>query len=513
MAATGAAAPPIDAPAMDGFTCVGRLGDVLPGRGLAKAVVGPAATPVVLVNDGSGHVHALYGICPHKYAEMQLGDIEDAAGPDAGAGSGGGIAVKCPRHRKKFNGGLNFRVADGSSWVKQPCIGTYEPTWCLPVFDVRLQAAAVGGGGTGEVLVYVSNAPVRGTLPPPPPPPGADGEGDGDGKADGGAGKKGKGNGKGDDVGAGVGAAPVAVAHRHNDAADASVAWIAATITAVEPVSADSSIYTLRCAFPSAAASADPWSWHVSLRLPGDVYLSREYTPLSPLDEWRTGGVIRLLIKHYALGKLTSRLRALDVGALVEVSPPETTLVTPALLPPSEVAAAGTHPFPPGAPVLLVAGGTGVTPILQLARWAVASHAPASGGAGHALPHPPVCIAVSQHTPLDQLAASELMSLAHSHPATVRLLRLFTRADVPVASRPIVEPVGAATGEVGWVAHQRLSGAVLTAWHAAMGLPSSGAARYGRVVVSGPRGMFVDVSTAVREALGVPTAALVELEA
>lgn len=515
MAAPAGAAAPADAPAVEGFTCVGRLSDVLPGRGLAKAVVGPAATPVVLVNDGAGTLHALYGLCPHKYAEMQLGDIEDAAGPSSGGAGGvsGGIAVKCPRHRKKFNGGLNFRVRDGSSWVNQPCTGKYEPDWCLPVFDVRLQPAAAAAGA--EVLVYVSNVPIRGTVPPPPP------AGDSEGEGDGGAGKKGKGAKEGGRDGGGkVGAV---VAHRHNDAGEAGVTWLSATVTGIEPVSADSSVYTLRCAFPAAApaAAADPWSWHVSLRLPGDAFLSREYTPLSPLDEWRHGGVLRLCVKHYALGKLTSRLRGLDPGAGVEVTAPETTLTTPDLLPPSAApAAAAVHPFPPGSSVLLVAGGTGVTPIMQLARWAVATRTsatePGAGAGAGAVAPALLAIAVSQHTTLDQLAASELLALARAHPAAVRLLRLFTRSGVDTTGRPLVAAVEAAgggagaDGEAGWIAHQRLSAPVLTAWHAAMGgTPPV----YGRVVVSGPRGMFADVSAAVMAALHVPAAALVELEA
>jgi NAD(P)H-flavin reductase/nitrite reductase/ring-hydroxylating ferredoxin subunit len=495
--------PPADAPVVAGFTCVGRLSDVLPARGLAKAVVGPTATPVVLVNDGAGQLHALFGMCPHKYAEMQLGDIEEAAGPDGGAG---GIAVKCPRHRKKFNGGLNFRVADGSSWVNQPCVGKYEPAWCLPVFAVRLEPAhAPAGAAGGEVLVYVSDVPIRGTVPPPPPPD-SEGEG-GEGKGKG----KGKGEGKGKDgatVEGGAGAAgTAAVAHRHTDAGEPGVAWLPATVAGIEPVSADSSVYSLRCPFPAAAPSADPWSWHVSLRFPGDAFLSREYTPLSTVDEWRRDSLLRLLIKHYAVGKLTSRLRALDAGAALEVTPPETTLATPALLPPSELTAAGGHPFPAGAPVLLIAGGTGVTPILQLARWAVASHAGAAAGAGST---PRVAIAVSQHTPLDQLAAGELLALAREHPHSVRLLRLFTRVGGVGVGMDGVCQLASGAGETGWVAHQRLTAPVLTAWHAAMEWPSPG---YARVVVSGPRGMFRDVAAAVGASLGVPAAALVELEA
>ena len=49
--------------------------------------------------------------------------------------------------------------------------------------------------------------------------------------------------------------------------------------------------------------------------------VDRDYTPLSSLSEW-AGGAMAILIKIYADGKLTSRLAAMDVGALVEFAAP-----------------------------------------------------------------------------------------------------------------------------------------------------------------------------------------------
>ena len=48
-------------------------------------------------------IFAIDNLCPHKKGDMSTGDIEEA-------GDSHGLCVKCPRHRKKMNGGLNIRV-------------------------------------------------------------------------------------------------------------------------------------------------------------------------------------------------------------------------------------------------------------------------------------------------------------------------------------------------------------------------------------------------------------------
>ena len=48
-----------------------------------------------------GKLHAIANRCPHKQAKLSMGDIEDL---------GAGPAVRCPKHRGKFAGGLYFNL-------------------------------------------------------------------------------------------------------------------------------------------------------------------------------------------------------------------------------------------------------------------------------------------------------------------------------------------------------------------------------------------------------------------
>lgn len=97
-------------PAPFGFAPVAPL-DAIP-QGLSGAPSFSGGPLVVARRDTK--IKALSLHCCHKEAELSLGDIEDA---------GGRFSVKCPRHRKKFPGGLNFDCDTGAAW----CAGKPEP--------------------------------------------------------------------------------------------------------------------------------------------------------------------------------------------------------------------------------------------------------------------------------------------------------------------------------------------------------------------------------------------------
>ena len=249
--------------------------------------------------------------------------------------------MRCPKHRRKFNGGgLYFSLSDGSSHVHGDASSCrkYKPGWVVPRYDV-----SVGEGGA--VLVA----------------------------------RRG-----GADAG---GAAAAARAPRKGSR------WEQWAIAKVERVSPDSAIFHFGRASPTTAeqpqAPGGPSSWHVAMRLrytkrPGSrkqKKVDRDYTPLSSLSEW-AGGAMAILIKIYADGKLTSRLAAMDVGALVEFAAPEPTLrLVPCIaLPDAEPSPQlGTEAGPWS--VGMVAGGTGIAPIWQLLS-AMRLHPACFGGAG-----------------------------------------------------------------------------------------------------------------------------------
>lgn len=454
-------------------------------KGLMGAALPSSGTRLTLVwNDGAPA--AMYSVCPHKEAELHLGDIEDA-------NTAVGRCVKCPKHRKKFNGGLNFSITTGESWVVPPTLVKYEPTWAVPIYGVHL----------AHGVVYVTPAPVKGAIPPPGSGCGGDDDAAPPAAAAGGAGAT-----------AAPAPAPAAPAPTSAPAAAAPApapapvgdgTWLPARIVSSTPLTADSSLYTLQPADGAVPApprpGVDRWSWHVSLKLPAgagapdatspaDIYgpVSREYTPVSPLAHWTTSPApaaaaaaagtpapsMQLVIKHYPDGTLTSRLRRLPTGSIIWVSHPETTLSTPALAPAaSAAAAAGADSiFGPGSVLGLLAGGTGITPMLQLASWALTS-----GESG--VPER-VQLLTFNRTPADLLAGDIIRSMVAAAGGRLRVLHTFTRSggDLVAADGPDVVP-DATLGDALSYTTGRLTPAALAAF-----LPRAPALR--RLVVCGP---------------------------
>lgn len=140
MAANAAAAAPA-APA--GFVFAGSLADI--PTGLSELQLRPDA-PLVLVRrdareaGGAPTVSALGGLCAHKGGRMALGDIEDG-----GSGGGGACSIVCPRHRKRFEGGLRFDVETGAAFLAQGAAAAdeFDAAWRLPVHEVRVLNGAV----------------------------------------------------------------------------------------------------------------------------------------------------------------------------------------------------------------------------------------------------------------------------------------------------------------------------------------------------------------------------------
>ena len=113
-----------------GFAAVAPLSMVPRGLSSAPSFDGG---PIVVLRAESGEISALSLHCCHKAAELSLGDIEDAAGR---------LSVKCPRHRKKFPGGLTFDCKTGAAWCAgEPQEGAWRNDWGSPgdvaVFETR----------------------------------------------------------------------------------------------------------------------------------------------------------------------------------------------------------------------------------------------------------------------------------------------------------------------------------------------------------------------------------------
>lgn len=557
----GPVVPPTEI--IPGYACVGELSNipeglsrfVLPAAASAAATgAAPAGEPLCIVRQGDA-ITALHNVCPHKAADMHLGDIVVVDVEEAASGKVG-ACVRCPRHRKRWGAeGMNFRCNDGSSWVKDPTVDDYDPAWQLPVYGVR----RAGG------YVWVSAAPVSGRIQTP-----------------GGKKKKGeKGGDKGamamENTGAEAGAVNVTsttttVAATATTAAlvgsEVDASWLPASITHIVRVSHDSLLYTLQTSAAPDTSACDKHSWHVSLALDdphnalsataaaavattttttttpatshtasnplasapasasssssttainvmavASTLLSREYTPVSPLAAWSEEATLQLLVKIYPTGKLTSRLGQLKEGARVWVSQPVTTLSTPQLLQPSAAratAAAAAAAPAPGSALALIAGGTGITPMLQLARWALAPQ--------HAAVAPSrVYLLTSQHGSEDMLCRADIASLAAAAGGRLRVLHTLTRAAAAPAALPEEgEHVQRTVGRVNAGMLSTFLPLLAANQSASAGADPAAAAvptpPLQRVILSGPTGMMEAVSAELAS-LGYPLDKVVELEA
>jgi nitrite reductase/ring-hydroxylating ferredoxin subunit len=117
---------------------------VAPIAAVAQGISSFAAS-VIIVRRGDAF-HALHALCPHKQGELALGDlteIEDAA------------YVICPRHRKKFPGGLHISCASGAASCPKgepDESGKFDAAWRVPVYATRVEGGWLwlnqeGGGG------------------------------------------------------------------------------------------------------------------------------------------------------------------------------------------------------------------------------------------------------------------------------------------------------------------------------------------------------------------------------
>ena len=213
-----------------------------------------SSVAVSVVKLPNGAIVAVNDSCCHKDAKMSKGDIEDLGmSVSAAVGDGsdvGGVCLRCPKHRKKFAGGLYFNALTGKSYVKGPA-EKYKSEWRLATYETRV---------IGD-MVYVS----------PIAKPVSD---------------------------EATAAAPAA--------ASKSSQYFPWRLVGVDTASADSAVYR----FERVGAVTDLERemcerltlscWHVSLRLPvaPDAYTAaRDYTPVSSIEQWEHANSMDILIK------------------------------------------------------------------------------------------------------------------------------------------------------------------------------------------------------------------------
>lgn len=450
--ATSAASASIE----PGWERVGPLSS-LPKEGLYRHEL-VSKVPVCLVLRKGQIKGALLDVCPHKQASLSEGSIGCTASQDGSCSTdiedAALLTLHCPKHAKRFPPkSIGFRLGGeqaGQVWVPDAskCNEEFDATWAVPCFDFKITAE-------GEVLV--SSKPIKGTLPELMAKDKKDKEG--------GQGKEAASTSSNSSSSSSSSAAPA----RSTTRPDSALTWFPATITSVTAVSLDTSVYRLALALattPSASGggplvlppTVDRHCWHINLALSfNGTRISREYTPVSPLSDLlsstsSSGGEVSLLIKHYEKGSLTSLLKehAGKDSLKIEVSLPDTTLITPQLVPPyglgpkakamanavsesKEGKQEGAEEDRRRKALLLIAGGTGVAPILQAARFALSEACTDVSR---------VCVMASSTLAASILARKELAALAREHSTDNRLRVLYfvTGEGETLPSRSADEP-------------------------------------------------------------------------
>lgn len=130
-------APAGASPPSDGFVAVGALP---PADGLFSGRL-PGGETVAIVVRGGKVEGAVGSVCPHSRADLACGDIEDGGGP----GGAPGCSVVCPKHRKRFDGGLRFSLETGRAWMKDGAepAAEFNAAWTVPVYDVLEEGGAL----------------------------------------------------------------------------------------------------------------------------------------------------------------------------------------------------------------------------------------------------------------------------------------------------------------------------------------------------------------------------------
>jgi nitrite reductase/ring-hydroxylating ferredoxin subunit len=118
---TGGAVPPQASSA--------RLHPVAPVSQIAQGISG-FGTSLVVVKRGEA-LAVLAGACPHKQGELVLGDVADIEE----------LSIICPRHRKKFPGGLHISCSTGATSCPngQPSEEVQED-WRVPVYKTSVES-------------------------------------------------------------------------------------------------------------------------------------------------------------------------------------------------------------------------------------------------------------------------------------------------------------------------------------------------------------------------------------
>jgi len=320
-----------------GWVCAGKLSDLQEGEGVRVQLPSGRKKDAIALFKHRGQLYALEDRCCHADKSLHGGDLEDlgkcVVGRHGEEGIGG-LCVQCPRHQRKFAGGLYFSLETGRA-----CTPEYTSKFRkLDKHHVRVHDVRVESG-----FVYVSVNPRRSSKAKQAVVLEVSSSSE-------------------TEQGLPDGAVPQM--HEKRDPKDKERLSWRCRLERLQRVSHDTLVFCLHHPvgeeLPPAPVSP---VWHITLQaVIGGRVVDRDYTPVSTWFEWRDERTLRLLIKIYPTGLMTQHLAGLRLNDVVHISAPTATLMVPSLLPPGQVTSSRGRPEH----VVLFAAGTGIVPMVQL---------------------------------------------------------------------------------------------------------------------------------------------------
>jgi len=381
-------------------------------------------------------VYALENRCCHKSASLHRGDIEDLGTcivDKRGQKGSGGVCVRCPKHHRKFGGGLYFNLETGEA--RQPEFTAHFrdlKQHHVRAYDVRVS--------NGNVYVWMLNKSSSGRAVHHPT----------------------------------MDVVPVAsdssVRNLGKRQREEDHAAFPLKLLDVKHVNHDTCIFILAQSDESRLPLPPTSSvWHVSILASIDGQLvEREYTPLSSWQEWSGNRILRLLIKVYPDGIMTQHLAKLKVGASIQVSAPTETLSMRSA-PMAKTASPPDH-------LILIAGGTGIMPMLQILQEALHDSSPTRS-----------CVLVySNKSPEDLLCWPQICELEATR-SKVKAFKVIAAFTSLASQDAIFEKFGAPLAEV---VRKRVDSAALAEVLRPLSRSLQEKHDHVQVIVSGPVGLF-----------------------
>lgn len=125
--------------------------------------------------------------------------------------------------------------------------------------------------------------------------------------------------------------------------------WTRLKLVEKRPINHNCNLYRFSLPHPDATLDL-PLGRHLQVRVPqGDSFAVRSYTPTHAQP-----GSFELIVKTYAQGKVSSHLASLQIGDAVEFRGPR-----------------GDYEHQPNCRLGMIAGGTGITPMLQVRQFVI----------------------------------------------------------------------------------------------------------------------------------------------